>query len=78
MTRDLPDLPVSLLDRALIEGERLAYAADDLERQVLSVADRTRAGGAWTVTNEAAYALRMDEERRRHPRERKPLLPTHF
>jgi hypothetical protein len=50
MTADLPDLPVSLLDRALIEGERLAFAADDLERQVLSVADRTRAGGAWTVT----------------------------
>jgi hypothetical protein len=58
MTRDLADLPVSLLDRALIEGERLAYAADDLERQVLSVADRTRAGGAWTVTNEAADATR--------------------
>jgi hypothetical protein len=50
MTRDLPDLPVSLLDRALIEGEPLALAADDLERQVLAAADRTRAGGAWTVT----------------------------
>jgi hypothetical protein len=58
MTRDLANLPVSLLDRALIEGERLAYAADDLERQVLSVADRTRAGGAWTVTDEAADATR--------------------
>jgi hypothetical protein len=50
MTRDLPDLPVSLLDRALIEGEPLALAADDLERQVLAAAERTRAGGAWTVT----------------------------
>jgi hypothetical protein len=50
MTRDLPDLPVSLLDRALIEGEPLALAADDLEHQVLAAADRTRAGGAWTVT----------------------------
>jgi hypothetical protein len=50
MTRDLPDLPVSLLDRALIEGEPLALAADDLERQLLAAADRTRAGGAWTVT----------------------------
>jgi hypothetical protein len=58
MTRDLADLPVSLLDRALIEGETLAYAADDLERQVLSVADRTRAGGAWTVTEEPADATR--------------------
>jgi hypothetical protein len=58
MTRDLADLPVSLLDRALIEGETLAYAADDLERQVLPVADRTRAGGAWTVTHEPADATR--------------------
>ncbi len=44
MTRDLPDLPVALLDRALIEGERLAFGADDLERQVLRAADRVRAG----------------------------------
>jgi hypothetical protein len=51
MTRDLPDLPVSLLDRALVEGEPLAYGADDLERQVLAAADPTRAGGAWTVTD---------------------------
>jgi hypothetical protein len=58
MTRDLPDLPVSLLDRALIEGETLAYTADDLERQVLAVADRTRAGGAWTVTATPAEATR--------------------
>jgi len=58
MTRDLADLPVSLLDRALIEGETLAYAADDLERQVLSAADRTRAGGAWTVTDEPADTTR--------------------
>jgi hypothetical protein len=50
MTGDLPDLPVALLDRVLIEGEPLALAADDLERQVLAAADRTRAGGAWTVT----------------------------
>jgi hypothetical protein len=58
MTRDLADLPVSLLDRALVEGETLAYAADDLERQVLSAADRTRAGGAWTVTDEPADTTR--------------------
>jgi hypothetical protein len=58
MTRDLADLPVSLLDRALIEGETHAYAAGDLERQVLSVADRTRAGGAWTVTDEPADVTR--------------------
>ena len=51
MTRDLPDLPVSLLDRALVEGEPLAYGAGDLERQVLAAADPTRAGGAWTVTD---------------------------
>ena len=50
MTRDLPGLPVSLLDRALVEGEPLAYGAGDLERQVLAAADPTRAGGAWTVT----------------------------
>jgi hypothetical protein len=54
MTRDLPELPVPLLDRALIEGEALAYDADDLERQVLDVADRSRAGGAWTVTRKPA------------------------
>ena len=51
MTRDLPDLPVALLDRALVEGEPLAYGAGDLERQVLAAADPTRAGGAWTVTD---------------------------
>ena len=56
MTRDLPDLPVGLLHGALIEGERLAVGADDLERQVLAVADRTRAGGAWTVTEVTAQA----------------------
>jgi hypothetical protein len=58
MTRGLPDLPVSLLDRALVEGEPLAFAAGDLERQVLAVADRFRAGGAWTVTKEPADATR--------------------
>ena len=36
-----------------IEGEPLACGADDLERQVLGVADRFRAGGAWTVTRKA-------------------------
>jgi hypothetical protein len=51
MTSDLPDLPVPLLDRALIEGETLAYGPDDLEHQVLEAADRARAGGAWTVTS---------------------------
>jgi hypothetical protein len=58
MTRDLPDLPVGLLDRALIEGEALASAAADLERQVLRAADRSRAGGAWTVTDVATDATR--------------------
>ena len=58
MTRDLPDLPVSLLDRALVDGDPLAFAAGDLERQVLAVADRVRAGGAWTVTKEPADATR--------------------
>jgi hypothetical protein len=56
MTRDLPDLPVGLLNGALIEGERLAFGAGDLERQVLAVADRTRTGGAWTVTEVTAEA----------------------
>jgi hypothetical protein len=51
MTRDLPELPVALLDRALVEGEPLGYGAGDLERQVLAAADPTRAGGAWTVTD---------------------------
>ncbi|HTF59655.1 MAG TPA: hypothetical protein VK713_07070, partial [Actinomycetes bacterium] len=57
MTRDLPGLPVGLLDRALIEGETLAFGAADLERQVLAAADRTRAGGAWTVTERRPGAL---------------------
>jgi hypothetical protein len=56
MTTDLPALPVALLDRALIEGEPLAYGAADLEGQVLAAADRTRAGGAWTVTEVATDA----------------------
>jgi hypothetical protein len=58
MTRELPDLPVSLLDRALIEGEALAVGADELERQVLAGADGTRSGGAWTVTTVATDATR--------------------
>ena len=56
MTRDLPDLPVGLLHAALVEGEPLALGAADLEHQVLAVADRTRAGSAWTVTEVAAQA----------------------
>ena len=62
MTRDLPELPVPLLDRALIEGEALAYRADDLERQVLDVADRSRAGGAWTVTLKGPVTNGANEE----------------
>jgi hypothetical protein len=58
MTRDLPDLPVGLLHLALVEDEPLRYTAGDLERQVLAAADRTRAGGAWTVTTEPAQATR--------------------
>jgi hypothetical protein len=54
MTRDLPELPVGLLDRALVEGEPLALEAGELEGQVLAAADRTRAGGAWTVTTVTA------------------------
>jgi hypothetical protein len=57
MTGDSPDLPVALLDRALVEGETVAYTADDLERQVLAAADRTRAGGAWTVTDRGPEGL---------------------
>jgi hypothetical protein len=56
MTRDLPELPVALLDRALIEGEPLRCGAGDLEHQVLAAADRTRAGGAATVTEVATDA----------------------
>jgi hypothetical protein len=56
MTGNLPGLPVGLLDRALIEGEALAFGAADLEGQVLAAADRSRAGGAWTVTEAAADA----------------------
>lgn len=62
MTRDLPELPVPLLDRALIEGEALAYRAGDLERQVLDVADRSRAGGAWTVTRKGPVTAGANEE----------------
>jgi hypothetical protein len=58
MTGGLPHLPVALLDRALIEGERLAFGATDLERQVLAAADRTRSGGAWTVTGTATDGTR--------------------
>jgi hypothetical protein len=56
MTGNLPGLPVGLLDRALIEGEALDFGAADLEGQVLAAADRSRAGGAWTVTEAAADA----------------------
>jgi hypothetical protein len=62
MTRDLPELPVPLLDRALIEGEPLAYGPGDLERELLAVADRSRAGGAWTVTQVAPAAPRTSQE----------------
>jgi hypothetical protein len=50
MTGRLPGLPVALLDRALIEGEAVAFGPGDLEDQVLAAADRTRTGGAWSVT----------------------------
>ena len=56
MTRDVPELPVALLDRALVEGEPLTLPAAELECQVLDAADRTRAGGAWTVTTVTATA----------------------
>jgi hypothetical protein len=56
MTGSLPGLPLGLLHRALIEGEALAFGAADLEGQVLAAADRSRAGGAWTVTEAAADA----------------------
>ena len=62
MTRDLPELPVPLLDRALIEGEPLAYGPGDLERELLEVADRSRAGGAWTVTQVAPAAAGTSQE----------------
>ena len=58
MASDLPELPVALLDRALIEGEPLRYGAGDLERQVLAAADRTRAGGAATVTERGPGVLK--------------------
>ena len=50
MTGRLPGLPVALLDRALIEGEVMAFGAGELQDQVLAAADRTRTGGAWSVT----------------------------
>jgi hypothetical protein len=62
MTRDLPALPVPLLDRALIEGEPLAYGPGELERELLEVADRSRAGGAWTVTQVAPASTRTSQE----------------
>jgi hypothetical protein len=58
MTRDLPGLPVVLLDRALVEGAPLSYGAGDLEDQVLATADRTRTGGAWTVTERGPGGLK--------------------
>ncbi|HSK36501.1 MAG TPA: hypothetical protein VLA80_07175 [Actinomycetota bacterium] len=62
MTGDLAELPVPLLDRALIEGEPLAYGPGDLERELLEVADRSRAGGAWTVTQVAPAATGTSQE----------------
>jgi hypothetical protein len=78
MTRDLPDLPVGLLDRALIEGETLAFGAADLERQLLAAADRTRAGGASTVTERRPGALEPSPSERQAAAGATRELPVAF
>jgi hypothetical protein len=46
----LPDLPLGIVLRALIEGEALDYKPELLEATIVSSADAKRGGGAWTVT----------------------------
>src|SRR6266496_110502 len=47
------DLPLWLLNLAVVEGEPLGIGSADLEADVLEGADRNRSGAAWTVTHRA-------------------------
>src|SRR6266542_1419056 len=61
--RSLPDLPLELLNAALVEGERLDVPWHGIEALLLEAADATRAGGAWTFTDrpgDAEHRLLLD------------------
>jgi hypothetical protein len=53
------DVPLWLLNLAVVEGEALDVSWDDLEADVLEDADRTRSGAAWTVTRSAPPTSRQ-------------------
>jgi hypothetical protein len=53
------DLPLWLLNLAVVEGEQLDVGWEDLEADVLDAADRTRSGAAWTVTRSAPATSRQ-------------------
>ncbi len=55
------DLPVDLLQCALVEAEDLGLGTQDLEDLVLSAADAQRAGGAATVTESSPPAGTTEE-----------------
>jgi len=53
MADEREDLPLWLLNLAVVEGEPLGIGSADLEADVLEGADRNRSGAAWTVTHRA-------------------------
>ena len=44
-----PDVPLSLLLSAILDGHPLDITADDIESLIVPPADERRAGGAWTT-----------------------------
>jgi hypothetical protein len=52
MARGLPDLPIALAQAAVARDVDLGVSAADLERLLLSAADQTRSGAAYSVTGE--------------------------
>jgi hypothetical protein len=56
IARGVPELPLYLLQLALVAGEPFGIGAGELEALLVEAADGTRAGGAWTVTEASPVA----------------------
>ena len=59
MADNRDDLPLWLLNLAVVEGEPLGIESAVLEADVLERADRHRSGAAWTVTHRAPATSRV-------------------
>src|SRR6266508_2778494 len=59
MAEGREDLPLWLLNLAVVEGERLGIRSAVLEADVLDRADQHRSGAVWTVTHQAPATSRQ-------------------